>query len=194
MINITEIPVLMRDGRITDKHDQRPIGAKINRIVLHDTAGNSPGCITWLTEDPPLGSANSSCHLVVDKAGTIFRLVPDELMAWHCRGYNSGSIGIELERAKDDETSPYPETQITAAAALVAAVSFKHKIPLNRIDPHSELDPERRRDPRNFPFYDFMFKVAEILVAERRLIIESAISATGAPGGTVTATGKPGGV
>ena len=142
-------------------------GVPIQRIVVHDTAGSMPGCLDWLQIDRPGTADNVSIHVLVTKYGDIFRLVPDEMMAWHCRGYNSISLGIEMERARDDEDGPYPESQLEAAAAWIAVKCVQYGIPLNKVHAHAELDPGRRRDPRNFPWEPFLIRVAEIILNAR---------------------------
>lgn len=153
---ITEI------DRPTAKSSSR-LNTPIKRIIVHDTAGNFPGCLDWLTYPPPVGSTNSSIHVLVTKTGEIYRSVPDDRAAWHCVSFNLDSLGIELERAKDDEAGSYSEAQLKTATEWIASKCKQYGLPLNRVYAHAELDPSRRRDPRNFPWYSFLLGVAEAI-------------------------------
>lgn len=161
MISVIEI------DKQTVKRSSR-LNNRITKIVMHDTAGLMPGCLEWLQIDraPPVKD-DVSCHILVDKLGNAYRLVPDEYTAWHCRGHNSQSLGLELERAKLDEDGDYPPEQIITAAKCVALWCRKFSIPIDRIFAHKELSTTGKTDPRNFPWYEFLTFVAEIIIVDR---------------------------
>ena len=48
-------------------------------IVIHATAGTVRSALAWLTNP----ASRVSAHYLIDKAGQIYRLVPDEYAAWH---------------------------------------------------------------------------------------------------------------
>ncbi|MGM0498211.1 MAG: N-acetylmuramoyl-L-alanine amidase [Bacteroidota bacterium] len=73
-------------------------------IVLHYTAGrNGKSAANYLAKD----NVKASAHLVIDRDGTIFQLVPFDTIAWHAgrsswkgrSGLNKYSIGIEIDNA-----------------------------------------------------------------------------------------------
>lgn len=73
-------------------------------IVLHYTAGrNGESSAKYLARD----NVKASAHLVVDRSGHVFQLVPFNTIAWHAgpssfdgrSGYNNYSIGIEIDNA-----------------------------------------------------------------------------------------------
>lgn len=159
MITLAEI------DRITTKQSSRG-NARISFIIIHDTDGSMPGCLEWLQIDRPHPVEDDvSAHLLIDKTGNIYRLVPDDRKAWHARGHNTESLGLELERDKDDETSDYPYDQLEIAACAVARWCLKFNIPLDHIYAHKELSG-LRHDPRNFPWRDFLLRVATIIIED----------------------------
>jgi len=73
-------------------------------IVLHYTAGrNGRSSAEYLCKD----NVKASAHLVVDRDGKVFQLVPFDTVAWHAgksrwkdrTGLNNYSIGIEIDNA-----------------------------------------------------------------------------------------------
>lgn len=142
----------------------RPV--KISAIILHDTGGYSAqSAISWF-QDPASGV---SAHVVIDTDGTIWRVVPDNRVAWHagksslhgvdrCNDY---SLGVELVDAND--ATPYPPSQWSAAVRWCAWKARQYGIPLNRIVSHAAvaLPPGRKVDPgRDFDWLRFLRGVA----------------------------------
>lgn len=72
------------------------------------------------------GALNVSSQYVVDRDGTIYRLMPDTLMARHVIGLNHCSIGIE--NVGGTEELPLTEAQLDANAKLVEHLAQKYKI------------------------------------------------------------------
>lgn len=155
----------------------RPLGPP-RVLVIHATAGTSPGDLRWLRQgggDPPLLPV--SCHYYLDKAGGITQLVRDEDTAWHCgpsawtvdgrpvsgsyRGVarlNWLSLGIELSN-KNTGVDPYPDAQIAAAVALARHLVARFAIPQAQLVRHLDIAPDRKTDPRNFPWEAFVSAV-----------------------------------
>ncbi|PRY85469.1 N-acetylmuramoyl-L-alanine amidase [Mongoliibacter ruber] len=77
---------------------------------------------------PELTSAsnlNVSAHFLVDRDGTIFRLLPDTTFARHTIGLNYMSIGIENIGGPD---APLTKSQVKANAELIRYLHKKHNI------------------------------------------------------------------
>ncbi len=72
----------------------------ISMIVLHATAGSARSALTWLTNP----ATKVSSHIVIDKSGHIYQLVPDELAAWHagvaswCGETDINAISLGIKR------------------------------------------------------------------------------------------------
>lgn len=69
---------------------------------------------------------NVSAHFLVDRDGTIYRLLPETTFARHVIGLNHCSIGIE--NVADGERLPLTEAQFRANKKLVDYLSKKYNI------------------------------------------------------------------
>lgn len=105
-------------------------------IVLHYTAGSS-ATGTWRyfnkiemeggrAQLARAGRVNVSAHFLVDRDGTIYRLVPETWMARHCIGLNHLAIGVE--NVGDGKRWPLTAAQVEANAALVRYLVKRHPI------------------------------------------------------------------
>jgi hypothetical protein len=72
------------------------------------------------------GELNLSAHFLVDRDGTIYRLVPEDRMARHCIGLNYDSIGIENVGAPPER--PLTTAQLEANAQLLRHLVRRHPI------------------------------------------------------------------
>ncbi len=77
---------------------------------------------------PLLGASrlNVSAHFVVDRDGTIYRMLPDTVLARHCIGLNYCAIGIE--NIGDGKDFPLTDAQLASNIALVKDLHKKHPI------------------------------------------------------------------
>ncbi len=145
-------------------------------IVLHYTAGGSfEG--TWRYFDPTrledgrkqlkkAGEVNVVAHFVVDRDGTIYRLIPENWMGRHTIGLNHISIGVE--NVGDGKKYPLTRAQVAANARLVRYLARKYSIThlighheAYRMEGHDywlELDPGYR-NRKSDPGKAFMAKV-----------------------------------
>lgn len=146
----------------------RPGGSKITTIVIHDTGcHDGKAAIAWLLNP----SSNVSAHYVVDRDGSIFRLVDEVRRAWHAgesvlfgvQNVNNYSIGIEVV---NDGQEPFPDLQLVSLCDLVVDISTRYKIPLNRVVGHQHIamPAGRKVDPGPaFPWFDFLNRVGRAL-------------------------------
>lgn len=99
---------------------------RIKYLVIHhwDDPKRKPsldGVLSWLTTS----RSKVSAHYVVS-GRQVYRLVPESMAAWHARGGNSDSIGIECDPRQQDET-------YETVAALIREIRARHgDIPLVR--------------------------------------------------------------
>jgi N-acetyl-anhydromuramyl-L-alanine amidase AmpD len=150
-------------------------------IILHWT-GISSFASTWnyfnrtraeaeRAELAAAGEVNVSAQFLVDRDGTIYRLMPENWMARHCIGLNHVAIGVE--NVGDGEKFPLTEAQVRADAALVRYLAGKWPIThlighmeYRQMEGHPyflELDP-RYRNRKPDPGADFMKKVRALVV------------------------------
>ena len=95
-----------------------------------------------------------SAHYLIDRSGTIYRLVEDKNIAYHAgvskmpdgrRDVNDFSIGIEMMNKED---TAYTTAQYGAVNSLVA--SLKKKYHIKDIVGHNNIAPDRKTDPWKF--------------------------------------------
>lgn len=72
------------------------------------------------------GALNVSSHFVVDRDGTIYRLLPDTLFARHVIGLNHCAIGIE--NIGDGKDLPLTDAQLAANAKIVRYLAKTYEI------------------------------------------------------------------
>jgi N-acetylmuramoyl-L-alanine amidase len=135
-------------------HGERKDGKRPSILVLHYTGMQDPavGALNWLCN--PLSQV--SCHYLVFEDGRIFQLVPEARRAWHAGAgswqgemdVNSASIGIEIANPGHDYGyRPFPEPQIAAVSRLAREIAERWAIAPDRVIAHSDMAPERKRDP-----------------------------------------------
>jgi N-acetyl-anhydromuramyl-L-alanine amidase AmpD len=110
-------------------------------IIIHKAEGeNASG---WF-QNPKAGV---SAHYDVHKNGDVFRSVLPKNVAYHVKGANERSIGIEHGgfTAKNDTT----EAQYRNSARLVAWLAKRYKIPIDRahVKGHSQMPGNDHTDP-----------------------------------------------
>jgi N-acetyl-anhydromuramyl-L-alanine amidase AmpD len=121
-------------------------------VVIHYTGDNSlTGALSWLCAK----QSGVSAHLVIDKDGRVFQLVPFDKAAWHAgvseyegrSGVNSFSIGIENVGIGD----VWPGAQVEAIRDILSAISKAY--PIEDIVGHEDVAPGRKHVPRpRFPW------------------------------------------
>ncbi|SHG05797.1 N-acetylmuramoyl-L-alanine amidase [Salegentibacter echinorum] len=72
------------------------------------------------------GALNVSAHFLVDRDGTIYRLMPETTMARHVIGLNHAAIGVENVGGTKD--TPLTNAQLEANIVLVKYLSKKYEI------------------------------------------------------------------
>jgi N-acetyl-anhydromuramyl-L-alanine amidase AmpD len=80
------------------------------------------------------GRVNVSAHFLVDRDGTIYRLMPEIWMARHCIGFNH--VAIAIENVGGTEKTPLTEAQLSANAALVR--ELVRRFPITHLIGHHE--------------------------------------------------------
>ncbi|WP_182466638.1 N-acetylmuramoyl-L-alanine amidase [Sphingomonas gilva] len=120
----------------------------IDRIVIHITdAPTTSSTVNHFTR----ADANSSAHYLVGQDGEIVQFVSEADTAWHARGVNGRSIGIEHVAVKQGGATygsttfphmPPTDTQYCESAALVSHLCQKYGLTPDRttIIGHREAD------------------------------------------------------
>jgi AmpD protein len=109
---------------------------------------------------PFLNENGYSAHLLISPEGDVYKCHPFDHVAYHAKGYNLNSIGIEfLVPGKHDyssflaaiKTDWVSEEQYQSGLAEIKAIL--HDYPITRIVKHSDISPGRKYDPgEGFPW------------------------------------------
>ena len=107
-------------------------------------------------------SSKVSAHYFIKKNGKILNLIPDLYEAWHAgksrwkrfKSINRYSIGIEIHNSGHDHLlENYTSVQIKSLKKLIKKLSKNYKINLKNILGHSDIAPDRKKDPgEKFPW------------------------------------------
>ena len=132
---------------------------QIKFIIFHYTGmKNESGAINKLTNI----QSEVSSHYLIKNNGNILTLVPDLYEAWHAgksswknyRSLNQNSIGIEITNPGHGfGYKKFSKKQIFSLLNLSKFLIKKYKISSKNILGHSDIAPERKKDPgEKFPW------------------------------------------
>ena len=132
---------------------------QIKFLIFHYTGMKSEkAAIKRLTDY----KSNVSCNYFIKKNGDIISIVPDLYTAWHAgksswkkyQSLNKSSIGIEITNPGHSHNyKKFSYFQIISLIKLSKFLIKKYKINLKNILGHSDIAPERKKDPgEKFPW------------------------------------------
>ena len=184
---IIDRPIIFNEERIElsldylkERYDLQQSSSEITpkMIVLHWTAipdlessfrAFNPIKLPGAREDiQQAGALNVSAHFLVDRDGTIYRLMPETTMARHVIGLNHAAIGVE--NVGGTKETPLTKAQLKANIDLVKYLNEKYNIEylLGHYEyPQFEVHElwlekdEGYRTQKTDPGKDFMQKVRE---------------------------------
>src|SRR6267378_884579 len=145
-------PPAIRD-RASPNQDCRGTPPRIDLLVLHYTGMTTAAAALDRLCDP---TARVSAHYVVEENGIIWRLVPETRRAFHAgrscwegeSDLNVVSIGVEIVNPGHEwGYRAFPEPQMVSVEQLCLELMSRHPIPPHRVVGHSDIAPERKRDP-----------------------------------------------
>tara|TARA_Y100001970_G_C13917332_1_gene691648 strand:- start:64 stop:810 length:747 start_codon:yes stop_codon:yes gene_type:complete len=106
-----------------------------------------------------------SCHYFIKSNGEILTLIPELYIAWHAgisswkryKSLNRYSIGIEISNPGHDyKYKNFSQKQIKSILKLSDYLIKKYKIKSKFILGHSDIAPDRKKDPgEKFPWKNF---------------------------------------
>lgn len=143
--------------KLSPNFNDRPEGVTPSILVIHYTSMKSTEAalerLTDPTQEKPV-----SAHYLIDEAGNIYTLVPEDKRAWHAgvshwngiSDVNSHSIGIEISNRNGE---PYTKEQLFALTLLSRDIMHRHNIKPENVVGHSDVAPDRKKDPgEHFPW------------------------------------------
>ena len=137
---------------------------QIKFIIFHYTGmKNQTDAINRLTDI----QSEVSCHYLIKDDGEIINMVPDLYIAWHAgksswKNYislNQNSIGIEIVNSGHEfGYKKFSKKQISSLLRLCKFLIKKYKISSKNILGHSDIAPDRKKDPgEKFP-WKYLYK------------------------------------
>ena len=132
---------------------------QIKYLIFHYTGMKSENAAIKRLTDV---KSNVSCNYLIKKNGNIINIVPDLYTAWHAgksswknnQSLNKSSIGIEITNPGHSHGyKQFSNFQIISLIKLSKFLIKKYKINLKNILGHSDIAPERKKDPgEKFPW------------------------------------------
>ena len=138
---------------------KKRISKQIKFIIFHYTGMKKESdSINRLTDM----QSEVSCHYLIKNNGEIIKLVPDLYIAWHAgksswknyKSLNQNSIGIEITNPGHEfGYKNFSKKKISSLLKLSKFLMKKYKISPKNILGHSDISPERKKDPgEKFPW------------------------------------------
>ena len=132
---------------------------QIKFIIFHYTGMNDESvALDRLTNI----QSEVSCHYLIKNNGEIVKMVPESYISWHAgksswgsyKSINKNSIGIEISNPGHGfNYKSFNKKQITSILRLSKFLIKKYKINHKNILGHSDIAPERKKDPgEKFPW------------------------------------------
>ncbi|WP_462321193.1 N-acetylmuramoyl-L-alanine amidase [Halochromatium sp.] len=127
----------------------QPRNQPVKRVIIHATGG--PDCVasrsfkggslSGIVAHFRENQEKISIHYIIGRDGQVVSMVPESQVAFHARGHNSDSIGIELVN-NGDGRDPFTKAQIHNLANLLAEILRRNQLGLLALQGHSEVDDD----------------------------------------------------
>ena len=144
----------IHDNLVTWGHKKTAIPREIEAIIIHSSYNAlGPDSFSMKAILGEYRQLNVSPHYIIARDGTIYRMVPDQDIAYHAgksrlpdgtTDVNRVSIGIEIVNTERDSPT---EEQYLSLANLVECLEEKY--PVKYLLGHSDIAPGRKSDPWN---------------------------------------------
>jgi N-acetylmuramoyl-L-alanine amidase len=132
-------------------HGPRPAGVEIDAVTLHaDASPSAKASANWCCVPAPKNPKPVSYHNIIERDGTVFRLVDARQRAWHAGkssllgrvDVNDFSIGLCFSN-RNDGKEKFTDLQYSVGAAIIAQwMSDFPKISIERIHTHARIREE----------------------------------------------------
>ena len=138
---------------------KKRISKQIKFIIFHYTGMKSESDALNRLLD---AQSEVSCHYLIKNNGEIIKIVPDLYIAWHAgksswknyKSLNLNSIGIEITNPGHEfGYKKFTKKQISSLLKLSKFLIKRYKIGSKNILGHSDIAPQRKKDPgEKFPW------------------------------------------
>lgn len=160
-----------KDIHITDRRvswGERKAGhtRRITAVIIHSSYNAlSPDSFSLSGVLREYKAAGVSPHYIIDREGNIYRLVPDNDIAFQAgksrlpdgtTNVNAVSIGIEIINTMNDSPT---QSQYVSLAKLVRCLESEYQI--KYVLGHKDIAPGRKSDPWNFDWTKFRTLLSE---------------------------------
>ena len=133
----------VRDVLVRGEPRQGPI----KEVIIHATGGPDcdqsrsfrGGTLNGIVEHFRRNQGRISIHYIIGRTGETVRMVPESMVAFHVRGHNANSIGIELVN-DGNGIDPFGEPQLDALVDLLREILARHQLDSTALKSHAELD------------------------------------------------------
>ncbi len=153
------MPFKIRINHSPNFNSQKRLKKQVRFIILHYTGMKSEkAAIIKLTNI----QSEVASHYLITRSGKIINLVPDLYIAWHAgisswktlNSLNKHSIGIEITNPGHQfGYKKFSKKQINSLINLSKFLIKKYKINKKNILGHSDIAPDRKKDPgEKFPW------------------------------------------
>lgn len=119
----------------------------VRQVVIHATGGPDcdpsrrfrGGTLDGIVTHFLRNQGRISIHYLIGRDGEVVRMVPESMVAYHTRGQNADSVGIELINDGDGR-DPFADAQIAALTSLLRDILDRYGLTESDIRTHAELD------------------------------------------------------
>ena len=140
-------------------NSNKRVPSEVKFIVFHYTGMKKElEAINRLTDI----QSKVSCHYLIKNNGEVISMVPDLYVAWHAgkstwksfKSLNRNSIGVEITNpGHGPDYKKFSKNQIFSLLKLSKFLIKKYKIQSKNILGHSDIAPQRKKDPgEKFPW------------------------------------------
>lgn len=136
-------------------HAGEPTGDQVSTLIVVHAMGyqiDYQGRLLYAASF--LDELELSAHILVAPDGTRIRCRKDNQLAWHAKGFNQDSLGIEFLVPDSESYGIFLQriakpwgTNAQLKAGAVQIREWCSNWPIRRIESHSKIDPERKHDP-----------------------------------------------